>query len=366
VVADLVGTATDLTTRCDGGVYGDLGYELDLGATADVHLYAAALDTYGTPIISLRDATCSAASSEIGCRESSDVDLFRRALPAGKYYVDVGSSGPSAVDVVVETSAPTTAPADESCVGSPSLLPDTTVDVSLANHVDDIGVGCTPGYPDAAYDLHLDAASDVLLMESLTENDQGGITFADATCSAALVACATADSGLARSSKRAVPAGDYRVVVESSAGEPVGVTALLRAASPEVLVPFSDQCATATEIPPSGGYFEGNTANATNDYSASCDFSTGKGAPDQMLHLHLDAPKRVVLDGQGSSYSAIIDVRSGPGCPGTEVVDGCSAGYVRDRGYLDLSLDAGDYWVQIDGYQGSSGAWVLDVFVVDP
>ena len=83
-----------------------------------------------------------------------------------------------------------------------------------------------------------------------------------------------------------------------------------------------------------------------------------------MLHLHLDGPSRVVLDGKGSAYAAIIDVRAGPACPGAEIPNGCSAGYDQDRGFLDLELDAGDYWVQIDGYEGASGAWVLDTFVI--
>jgi hypothetical protein len=268
---------------------------------------------------------------------------------------------------VVDTEVPTTPPADETCVGSPTLAKGVTTIVPLANHADDISLGCTPGYPDAAYALHLDSKSDLLLIEALTDGDQGGVTLLDATCSApAVSACATADTGLARNAARAVPKGDYRVVVESDGGEPVSITAFVRPSSPVVLVPFSDRCDTATEIPPIGGTFKGNTANVTDDYTASCDVGGGKRAPDQMLHLHLDEPRRVVLNGKGSAYAAIIDVRLGPSCPGVEVTQGCSAGYYRERGYLDLNLDAGDYWVQVDGYQGGSGAWVLDVYVVEP
>jgi hypothetical protein len=44
---------------------------------------------------------------------------------------------------------------------------------------------------------------------------------------------------------------------------------------------------------------------------------------------------------------------------------GCSAGYSTGRSFVDMTLPAGDYWVQLDGYDSSSGAWVLDVFTSD-
>jgi hypothetical protein len=73
----------------------------------------------------------------------------------------------------------------------------------------------------------------------------------------------------------------------------------------------------------------------------------------------------VIFDTKGSDYATIVDVRTGSSCPGDEVFGGCSAGYSRDRSFLDLTLAAGDYWVQIDGYDESSGPWVLDVFTSD-
>jgi hypothetical protein len=82
-----------------------------------------------------------------------------------------------------------------------------------------------------------------------------------------------------------------------------------------------------------------------------------------MLHLALTAKSRVVLDMAGSNYWTMLSVRTGAICPGSEVELGCAAGYMPDRSFLDLELEAGDYFVQVDGYAGQAGAWSLDVYV---
>jgi hypothetical protein len=121
-------------------------------------------------------------------------------------------------------------------------------------------------------------------------------------------------------------------------------------------------------VPLQGGFFQGNTTNVTADYRASCDLGgqTSDATPDQILELTLPESRRVVLDMQGSTYDTLLDVRKGPECPGAEVVRGCTLGSPSQPGFLDLILDAGQYFIQVGGYAGSRGAWTLDVFVVDP
>jgi len=269
------------------------------------------------------------------------------------------------VDVVLRTAAPSTPPPDETCVGAPPLVRGKTTIVDLAAHTDDVDPGCSVGTVDAAYSLTLSEPSDVLLVAAMSDADQGAIALATPACGAGdFLACTASTSSPVRAAARAVAAGAYRVVVESELGLPTGVTAFVRPVSDALLVPFSDSCSDApADIPAQGGRLQGNTANASDDYTASCDVGGSSGAGDQMLHLHLDGASRVVLDARGSAYAVIVDVRSGATCPGDELPGACSAGYVHDRSFLDLSLLPGDYWVQIDGYAGSSGAWVLDVYV---
>jgi hypothetical protein len=203
----------------------------------------------------------------------------------------------------------------------------------------------------------------------IASDDQGAIELAEPACAAPsdLLVCGTGTSSPLRAAKHGVPAGSYRVVAETLEGSPTQVTAFVRDAVAPTLVPFADACADVFTIPPDGGFFEGTTANANADFSAGCDEGSvmGGGARDQLLRLVLAAPKRVVLDAGGSAYNTLLDVRSGPTCPGTEVPMGCAIGVSADRSYLDLNLEAGTYFIQVDGFNYDAGPWFLDVRVVD-
>ena len=59
----------------------------------------------------------------------------------------------------------------------------------------------------------------------------------------------------------------------------------------------------------------------------------------------------------------MLSVRSGPACPGIELPLACAAGQSASRSFLDLALESGDYYIQVDGYGADAGAWSLDVYV---
>ena len=367
--AVVIGVATDLASDCSSTT-GELVWELDLASPQDVDVYATSLDGWGIPSVSLRTATCTAQADELACKSSQPAHVYSRALPAGTYRVAVAASAPTEVDFVVELSPPTTPPADETCAAAPALSPGVTTPVSLDDHTDDVKLGCVAGAPDAAYALDLAQASDVLLVGRLSNGDEAGVLLSKPACAlpADLLACGKSDRSPTRAAAHGVPAGSYRAVIESLLGNPTELTAFVRPQAPAVVVPFADTCAQAIAIPATGGRFVGNTANAGADYDAGCDLGgqAAGGAPEQMLRLSLAAKKRVVFDMKGSAYNTLLDVRKGPGCPGTEIVGACAAGYVADKSFLDLVLDPGEYFVQIDGYGGAKGAWTLDVFVADP
>jgi hypothetical protein len=371
VVASLVGTNQDLQSKCGFDV-GDLVYKFDLPAAADVTAYATSLDGYGDPVVSIRSAACAAPTDEITCGYGSSARAFARALAQGTYYIAVSASAPTDVQFEVDAASPPgVPPADETCTNAPALVPNRTFGISLAAHADDIDLGCAPiASVDAAYTLDLATTSDVLLVERIAQGDTGAVSLATPSCAgkASSKACGEGTTSPVRASVRGLPAGSYRAVVETRLGNDVELTALVRPAVPPTLVPFADTCASATLIPESGGFFQGNTSNASADYSAGCDV-TGVppgGAADQIMQFVLSQKKRVIFDMQGSSYATLLDVRRGEMCPGLEMPGACSAGYLPSRSYLDLTLDPGIYWVQIDGYASDEGQWFMDVRVVDP
>ncbi|HYP98468.1 MAG TPA: putative metal-binding motif-containing protein [Polyangiaceae bacterium] len=346
---------------------GELVYSFTLPEARDVRVYANPLDDYGAPQLSLRDAGCKDASDELTCRVGSPGSaLFARALPAGQYFLSVASSGPGDVDVRLEESAATSPPADQGCANPPPIAAGQTLELSLSDHADAVDVGCLAGAPDSSHVLSLRETSDVLLVARISADDLAAVSLSPPSCTKdARLSCGVATTSPVRAQAYNVPPGAYRAVVESALGSPVTLTAFTRNAVPATLVPFADDCSAPLEIPATGGRFKGNTANQHADFSAGCDLGNQpkNGAPDQLLHLRLETKSHVVLDMGGSKYNTMLSVRTGPDCPGTELQLACAAGTVPSRSFLDLDLESGDYYVQVDGYGGDSGAWSLDVYV---
>jgi putative metal-binding protein len=346
---------------------GDLFYKISLPEPADVVAFGESLDGLGQVRLSLRQASCAELPAELRCKQAALPSLQARALPAGDYVLAVSASGPTLGRIRVQLRPPSAAPAGDACASAPAVLDNRTETLSFVSFEDDIAAGCSPGAVDLAHRLDLSAPSDVLLIGRFSPQDLGAVALANPRCEADdVLGCRQGLAGSARLAFRDLAAGEYRVVLESALGLPATLTAAIRPAQPPTLVPLAENCDSALLIPPGGGFFQGSTLNAVPDYSASCDFATPAGAPDQLLRLVLDQPRRVILDMRGSDFDTLLNVRRGPSCPGEEVPSACSVTGGSDRSFLDLNLSAGEYFVQIDGYAGGSGTWFLNVFVLDP
>jgi hypothetical protein len=362
----LVGSAPDLPSTC-GGASSDLVYRVDLEEQKDVRAVAT-LDGDGTVTVSIRRDPCAELADEVSCGRGSPGAAFARRLGPGPVFIAVKTGLAADASLLVTLEPPTDPPPDETCDGAPPLEVGKDVVLDLTDHQDDVA-DCAPGYVDAAYTLTLGETSDVLLLLDPSNTDVGALSLYRPGCEKAdLVACRSPASGLLRVVQHGLPAGDYRAVVELADAAPSRLYAAVRPAVAPVWVPFADTCEEAFVLPPAGGTFQGNTANAYAQYSAGCDQGgLGPfGAPEQMLRLDLPAKKRVLLDLTSSGYPTLIDVRKGPSCPGPEVLHGCTIGNGYQQSFLDLTLDPGTYFLQMDGYDGHSGEWTLDVFVLDP
>lgn len=372
-VASVVDAVIDVDTVCNA-LTGDLVYSFTLASPQDVEIFASSVDGDGLPVVSLRDDDCALPGDEISCAQANSAGasahLFRHSLAAGDYFVSVAATAPTDVIVTLELSPPTPEPPDETCGAPPPIPFNETIDVMLDPHQDDVDTGCLPGAADAVYALELAQASDVLLLGRYSDGDVASVAITSEPCTAAETEVCAVDGTQSpeRARKRNLPAGTHRVVAESLQNQPMQLTALVRPAVPPTLIPFADACNDVVSIPPTGGFFQGNTVNAQASFDAGCDQGgqPAGGAPDQILRLDLASTKRVVLDMQGSAYATVLDVREGPACPGMEMPFSCAAGFYPERSFLDLELAAGAYFIQIDGYSGQSGIWFLDVHVVDP
>ncbi len=346
---------------------GELTYALTLTQTQDIRIYASTLQGSGSPIIGLRDPACTGAADELTCRTSASLPVFERALPPGVYVVTVAATSPIDASIQVVLSAPSATPLDQTCASPPAVAPNGSVTFDLANHESAIADMCAAGEYDAAYDISLAVASDVLLVERLGETDMGAVSLDPPACTAAL-AC-TQGATPVRIGKRNVAAGDYRAVVADVLGLEGTLDALVRpTVAPTILAAgAADTCAAPVDVS-AGGFFTGDTSTASADFDNPCDTPTSPpgGAPDQVLSLNLAQPQRVVLDSEGSSYTTILDVRQGSTCPGLPVDNACYVGFTAQKSFLDLELEAGQYWVIVDGYSGASGPWNLDVRVLPP
>jgi hypothetical protein len=364
----LVGAAADVATKCTGST-ADLVYRVMLTEAHDLHAFASTVDGLGQAIVSIRSEPCSTPDAEVACAQGDPVTAFARNVGPGAVYLVVKATVATDVNLLVQLSPPTPPPADQTCTGAPALTPNVDRAIDLTDHTAAVPV-CSPTYADGAYTLKTTEVDDVLVLMRMSQGDGGAISLVSPPCASKtdLIACRNDLPTPTRVAVHGVPAGDYRVVAQLKSSLPATITPFVRPATPPTFVAFSQTCADAFTIPETGGLFQGNTANASAKYAAGCDQGgTGPfGAPEQMLKLVLSQKRRVILDMNGSSYPTLLDVRKGASCPGEEVPVACTIGPGAGRSFLDVTLDAGSYWVQVDGYAGQSGAWLLDVFVAPP
>jgi hypothetical protein len=359
---------TNEPTACTA-ITGQLTYALTLTQPQNVRVYASTSRGTGKPIIGLRAPHCTDAADELACETAGQIGLFQENLQPGTYVVTLGADAPIDATLDVEISPATVPGPNQTCTAPPAIMPNGRISFDLSNNESAIKDGCYAQGPDAAYDLSLAAASDVLLIERIPQTDVGGVSLDGPACDmASNLACDTEGTPI-RVAKRNVSAGDYRVVVSDELGLQGTVEALVRdtVAPTYIIAGLEGSCATPVDVS-QGGFFAGDTSIVHQYFTSGCDSPTSPpgGENAQVLKLNLAHDQRVVLDMEGSSYTTILDVRQGPACPGAPTVNGCYVGFAAQRSFLDMELTAGPYFVLVSGFNGAKGPWTLDVRVLPP
>ena len=373
VPVSLVGVKRDLDSTCASTI-GDLTYAFTLTQPQDVKIFASTTLGSGDPIVSLRGTDC-ANQDETTCHAGDVLPLFRRSLPAGTYVIAVSGTGQIDENIVVQTSPATIGPNDQFCGSAPAIEGvNQTVPIDLTDHEGIIDPDCD-------------------VTSARRRSDRGAHT--------------AAPGGERRPRRRPLRAGRHRPHrpherrVHRARHDLLRRAERLRSAShgtasrrtntrsssptrsarrrpsPRSCGPRSKRRAstkqtrapTPSPIPETGGYFTGDTSKHNADFNAGCD-DVGQpvgGAKDQLLKLVLSKQERVIFDMTNSQYTTLLDLRTGDPCPGTEVQNGCVRPQNGQYSFLDVTLDPGTYYVQIDGVGATSaGVWFLDVRVIDP
>jgi hypothetical protein len=120
----------------------------------------------------------------------------------------------------------------------------------------------------------------------------------------------------------------------------------------------NDTCACPLDVS-AGGTFTGTTSSAANDTSGGCGGSSGS---DRVFYLHLDGRADVAVSTVGSSFDTILYVRRGT-CTGSDEVGCDDDGGGGLTSLVSATLDAGDYFIFVDGYGSGSGSFQLNVTV---
>jgi hypothetical protein len=101
----------------------------------------------------------------------------------------------------------------------------------------------------------------------------------------------------------------------------------------------------------------GTTVGYVNDYT-TCGPNT---APDVIYEYTATTTENHTISLCGSAYDTRLEVRSVGACPGT-TPNGCNDDFCGPQSQLTLALTAGTtYWIIVDGFSGSSGAYTLNV-----
>ena len=377
--ARIIDPEKDLASDCEKARTGELTYTFTLpGAVPlDVKIFASTLVGSGQPVVSLRDSatTC---TDELRCRVGSAPALYARGLAPGVPHVfTVAGTTQLDASILVKTSPATTAPENQSCATAPllDLLPATgsrqaNLTVDLSKQEDAIKNGCLPGGPSAAYRLELTEPSDVLVIGRFASNDSGSVSINKPGCTKSdLEVPCTMGATPQRVSARNMKAGSYRIVIADELGLSAQLSVLVRPYQAPTSVGPSDTCVAPFTLPSGGGFFSGDTTNSSADFNAGCD-APGQpfgSAKDQIMKLDVAQKQRVVFDMSSSTFTTLLDIRKGTSCASAAEVPGaCFVGFSASKSFLDLTLDPGTYWVQVDGYNGDRGPWFLDLRVLAP
>jgi hypothetical protein len=321
-------------TACGGMLGPDVAYRFTLAEAQDVTVEVTPFGS-GELNVDLQ-ATCGLATSSLGCTyaSGSPATVRRLGLAAGSYHVIVQTGpGEAEFDITLRTTAPTPAPANDTCAGAALLDPaagTVTADLIAAreDYVPTCGGSVTT--PDVFYRLVLAEPHSVTV----------GITGADRA--ALMTTCGDRTTellcGVRDLTRDYLAAGTYYLALEGT-----GEATLDVSLGTPVVPPAFDTCSGAVDVS-AGGTFVGDMSRTYHDYAVSCSATL---QPDVVYTFTLAAPRDVSvrLEPLASTREHAVALRTACGTAGTELrcVSGVSVNLVQ------RSVPAGTYFLIVAG-----------------
>jgi hypothetical protein len=301
--------------------------------------------------LSLR-TNCTDGSSQLACDDGFPGSVRRRSLPAGTYYVIVGSTS-AHVGLTVAFGAPLPLPTNDVC-GSP-------IDVSAGGRftgsfvevADDLTASCAfSGSPDLVYSFTTTAEQDVQISaESVTGESLAYSVRTTCESTPSEVRC---DYGSpAAGTFHQLPAGTYFLVVEgpSFADPDFTLDVAFLAPTPP---PLGDSCASPIALTP-GSMVTGTLTDKQNDHDVSCGFRYRDAVYSFTLSEASDVT--VQLDAGGFANMSLR-----PTCTDSATQIRCTSGSPARQRIRNLA--AGTYYLIVEA--SSPSGFTLQVDVTTP
>lgn len=250
-------------------------------------------------------------------------------------------------------------PTNDTCATA-TVLPERsgTYSGSTAGLSANYTLGCASGTgPDAVFRLTLTAAHDVrVAVAGITGAAVSIRNFASCAAGPDLKCSASAaPSILARS----LPAGDYAIIVRSSAGGAFDLNLMITDPTP---VPPIDTCGPGTSAITASGTYRGRFEETNDDYRLTCHSGSWRDAAYRLV-LAADSDVTMTATTTGSfptTYLALVG-----DCTDTSTTIQCQSSFgmpeIRRRG-----MPAGTYYVLIESSDAAAIEWTLNVTITTP
>ena len=352
----------------------DSVFSYTLTTARDVTLSVSATGS-GDVALGVESACGVRMSSVPGCVTGNPARRIIRNQQPGTYYAVVehrgaGSGGRTLVTSLT-TAAPTLPGPADTCPGVP-LSPATPSQADVAGlTAGSAALSCfTTSRADAVFGFTAPGmGSDVLMNVSGPSGSRVGYTLQSPCGGATVGGCTGPAASVWRRFQGLTPGQAYSLVAgtEAMSGN---VTALYLSvpSATATAVSGNETCDTRRTIPATGGIFRGNSSSARQVIAAPpCGGLGCAGGRAVYYQLTLPSRRRVIANTLGSGFDTILTVNSGSSCPGRPVANGCNDDNVGQASQVDVTLDAGTYYLVVQGCGfGRGGDYTLDVAVVAP